>query len=394
MIHTLKNRMRPVGALCGALFALGFASTLPAQEIEYDFYGYVMLDAIYDFDRVNPDWKDTLRPSQIPVNCPGDAGCGTDGETIFSVRQTRFGMTADIPTGIGELKTKLEFELFGVGSNAGQITPRLRHAWAELGEYGAGQTWSVFMDPDVFPNTIDYWGPAGMIFFRNVQLRWTPVSTEQQRIAIALESPTAGIDSGKVNDVAPSLDLRGKTELPDLTAHWRINRDWGHLQVAGILRQIGYESTSSADGEPSGEETGLGVNLSGSVNLLAQDKLLWQVVYGEGIANYFNDGGVDIAPDAALNAEAVPILGWLLFYNRTWNDKWTSSIGWSSADLDNTEGQRDDAFDVSQYGLVNILHYPAENIMVGAEFLHGKLELKDGSSGTDTRVQFSFKFNF
>lgn len=389
-----KNRIRRLATTGAALLALASAGKLGAQEVEYDFYGYVMMDAIYDFDRVNPDWKDTLRPSQIPVNCPGDAGCGTSGETIFSVRQTRFGMTADIPTGLGKVKTKLEFELFGVGPDAGKVTPRLRHAWAELGQYGVGQTWSVFMDPDVFPNTIDYWGPAGMIFFRNVQLRWTPVSDENQRIAVALESPSSGIDSGKVADIAPSLDVRGKSKLPDLTAHWRVNRDWGHMQVAGILRQIGYETTSSANGKPSGEETGFGVNLSGSFNMLAEDKLLWQFVYGEGIANYFNDGGVDLAPNAALNAEAVPILGWLLFYNRSWNDKWSSSIGWSSADLDNRAGQRDDAFDVSQYGLVNLLHYPAENIMVGAEFLHGKLELKDGSSGTDTRLQFSAKFSF
>ena len=25
------------------------------------------------------------------------------------------------------------------------------------------------MDPDVFPNTIDYWGPTGMMFLRNPQ---------------------------------------------------------------------------------------------------------------------------------------------------------------------------------------------------------------------------------
>ena len=25
------------------------------------------------------------------------------------------------------------------------------------------------MDPDVFPNSLEYWGPTGMVFFRNVQ---------------------------------------------------------------------------------------------------------------------------------------------------------------------------------------------------------------------------------
>ena len=75
-----------------------------------------------------------------------------------------------MPTDVGELKTQFEFELFGVGVDAGQTTFRLRHAYGELGQFGAGQTWSPFMDIDVFPNSIEYWGPNGMVFFRNVQV--------------------------------------------------------------------------------------------------------------------------------------------------------------------------------------------------------------------------------
>src|SRR5438045_2352016 len=74
-----------------------------------------------------------------------------------------------------ELKTQSEFEVFGPGVDEGQTTFRLRHAYGELGAFGAGQTWSPFMDPDVFPNSLEYWGPTGMVFFRNVQLRWMPI---------------------------------------------------------------------------------------------------------------------------------------------------------------------------------------------------------------------------
>lgn len=383
------------GKFLGGALLIGITLSASAQEVELDFYGHVMLDAIYDFDRVNPDWNDTLRPSQIPVNCPGDAGCGSDGELILGVRQTRYGLNATVPTDIGAIKTKLEFELFGVGTDAGKITPRLRHAWAEINQFGFGQTNSVFMDGDVFPNSIDYWGPSGMMFFRNIQARWTPVSTDSQRIAIALESPSAGIDSGKVSEVAPALDVRSKEELPDLTAHWRIQREWGHFQAAGILRQVAFEATDDVSGESfSGEELGYGVNLSGTVNTVGRDRLRWQVAVGEGIGNYLNDGGIDLAPDSRLRATTVPVVGWLLFYDRWWNDRWSSSIGWSGVDMDNTRGQDDDAFDTLDYGLVNLLHYPADNIMVGAELIHGALSLNDSADGTDTRIQFSFKFNF
>lgn len=394
-MKTVNKHWESPGKFLGGALLIGITLSASAQEVELDFYGHIMLDAIYDFDRVNPDWNDTLRPSQIPVNCPGDAGCGSDGELIFGVRQTRYGLNATVPTDIGAIKTKLEFELFGVGTDAGKITPRLRHAWAEINQFGFGQTNSVFMDADVFPNSIDYWGPSGMMFFRNIQARWTPVSTDSQRIAIALESPSAGIDSGKVSEVAPALDVRSKEELPDLTAHWRIQREWGHFQAAGILRQVAFEATDDDSGESfSGEEFGYGVNLSGTLNTVGRDRLRWQVAVGEGIGNYLNDGGIDLAPDSQLRATTVPVIGWLLFYDRWWNDRWSSSIGWSGVDMDNTRGQDDDAFDTLDYGLVNLLHYPADNIMVGAELIHGALSLNDSADGTDTRVQFSFKFNF
>ena len=43
---------------------------------------------------------------------------------------------------------------------------------------------------------------------------------------------------------------------------------------------------------------------------------------------------------------------------------------------------------------MNLLHYPAKNVMVGGEFLWGKLELNNGNASHDSRIQFSTKFNF
>ena len=55
------------------------ASLPDSEKARVEFYGQAMIDAIYDFRRMNPDFNATERPSQIPVNCPGDAGCGKDG---------------------------------------------------------------------------------------------------------------------------------------------------------------------------------------------------------------------------------------------------------------------------------------------------------------------------
>jgi len=148
--------------------APGQNQTVPkeAEETEkkssIDIYGFVMLDSGYDFKQENPNWFDVLRPTQLP-SFKGEFN--PNGNVFAGVRQTRFGVKSSTPTAFGDLNTIFEFELFGTGVDAGQTTFRLRHAYGELGQFGAGQTWSPFMDIDVFPNSLEYWGPNGMVFF-------------------------------------------------------------------------------------------------------------------------------------------------------------------------------------------------------------------------------------
>src|SRR5262249_44778885 len=153
---------------CGAMAA----SRADAQQARHDIYGFVMMDAGYNQIGIDPQWFDVQRPTKLPAF---EDQFGDDGSTFFSVRQTRFGVKSYIPTDKGEQNTTFQFEMFGVGTDAGQTTIRLRHAYGEMGKWGAGQTWSPFMDIDVFPNTLEYWGPNGMAFFRNVQIRYMPI---------------------------------------------------------------------------------------------------------------------------------------------------------------------------------------------------------------------------
>src|SRR5262245_6621706 len=97
------------------------------------------------------------------------------------------------------MKTQFKVKLLRTGADAGQTNFRLRHAYGELGHFGAGQTWSPFMDIDVYPNSIEYWGPNGMVFFRNVQVRWMPLKG-RNAVTIALERPGASADQGQFSD--------------------------------------------------------------------------------------------------------------------------------------------------------------------------------------------------
>jgi len=379
------------------------ATQAPAAAAEpkprLDIYGFAMLDMGYQSGQNDPNWYDVVRPTKLPAF---KDQFGEDGHFYAGVRQSRLGVKGFMPTDVGEIKTIFEFELFGTGADAGQTTFRLRHAWGELGQIGAGQTWSPFMDIDVFPNSIEYWGPNGMVFFRNVQLRWTPWTKGDSRFVVALERPGASADQG---DYAGRIELegvKGRFPLPDLSAHYRKVGDWGHVQVAGIVRQIKWDDLNNDEFDLSGSATGWGINVSTNVKIAQKHVLRASVVYGEGIQNYMNDADVDVGiksngsnPRTPIVGKALPLLGISAFLDLNWNKKWTSTVGYSMEDNDNSDGQAPSAFKKGQYALANLLYYPTPAVFIGPEIQWGKREnFRDGFTSDDFRVQISAKYNF
>ncbi|HEY2226725.1 MAG TPA: DcaP family trimeric outer membrane transporter [Xanthobacteraceae bacterium] len=366
-----------------------------------ELYGQAQLDMIYDTKKMDPAWAGAFRPSKIPVNCPpvgDDAGCGTNGLTTFSVRQSKFGAKGFLPTTDGEVKTQFEFDLFGQGANAGQTMFHLQQAWGSWGPVLAGYTDSVFMDGSIFPNIIDYWGPSGMIYVKTPQLRWTPYEQEGTTFAVALEVPGFSGDLGRVSEIVPEFGLteRTKTQYPDLTAHLRHEGMWGHVQLAGVARWITFDNTATIGGAPSGTVFGWGFNLSGSLKTFGDDALHAQVAYGKGIAAYSNDCCIDIAPTGILplTGGAVPLLDWLVYYDHYWTAKWSSSIGFSQNIQDTLPLQLGTDEHIGSYASINLLYKPIQNVMVGVEGLWGERTNKDGSKANDQRIQVSTQYKY
>jgi hypothetical protein len=363
-----------------------------------DIYGFAMMDAGYDFKQVHPDWFDVVRPTKLPSF---ENEFGPNGNTYFSVRQTRFGVKSEVPTSLGALKTQFEFELFGTGADAGKTTFRLRHAYGELGQFGAGQYWSPFMDIDVFPNTVEYWGPTGMVFFRNVQFRWMPVRGDSF-VTIAVERPGASADQGNYRDRIELQDVSPHFPMPDISGEARLGRKWGYVEAAGILRRIEWEDLGTDQFDLTGSAWGWGVNLSSNLKVGEKDVIKLQFVYGEGVQNYMNDAPEDVGIEpnpgnatAPIKGEALPLIGIVAFYDHYWSDKFSSSFGYSRLDIDNSEGQADNAFKTGQYAVANLLYYPVKDAMIGGEFQWGHREnFRDGWTVPDYRIQFSFKYNF
>lgn len=385
-----------------AIYSLAIIATavliFSVAQVHADFnvYGFAQLDYIQDFNRVDPDWQATLRPSKIPTT---KGLFGSDGQAIVSARQSRLGVEGTIPAGQRDIYAKFEFDLFGVGPNAGQFTMRVRHVYGEFGPVLAGQTNSLFMDVDIFPDIIDYWGPAGMVFLRNPQLRYSMGSDENMKFAIAIEEPLNNIDVGRLTESNPEFaGTQPDEKLPDLTLQVRKTMGKSHVQLAGILRRVGYDTPATPDNKPNGFDTGWGVDLTSVLKPRPNDALKLGVVYGAGISNYMNDGGTDLAPQGAslvtASAKAVPLLGISAYYDIGWSEKYTSTIGYSITQVDNTSFQTGGAFHKGEYASTNFIVRPSKDTFYGIEYLWGKRSDNDGASGTDQRVQLSWHYKF
>jgi hypothetical protein len=249
---------------------------------------------------------------------------------------------------------------------------------------------------------LDYWGPNGMLFFRNVQLFWEPFNNGLSNARVAIEAPGASGDAGVLADRVELQNVQARFPAPDLTGHYRWGHKRGYIQIGGALRYIGYDDVLDDAFDLSGHVWGWGVSASSNVNLGARDVLRLQVIQGEGVENYFNDAPVDVGIRSNPGNTVTPVVGEALrdfglvvYLDHNWSDKLSSAIGYSRVDIENSDGQTPNAYKNGQYISANLLVSPVRNVLMGGELQYAHRENNsDGFKVDDVRLQFSFKYNF
>lgn len=258
------------------------------------------------------------------------------------------------------------------------------------------------MDIDVFPNVLDYWGPNGMVFFRNVQIRYMPIKKDNSQLTFALERPGASQDAGKFAGNIELDSIKPRFPLPDFSAEYRQIGKFGYVRIAGIIRRIMWEDQNEDSMDLSGGTVGWGFNASTNLNLGKKDIFRGQFVYGRGIQSYINDAPSDVAlkddltpSPKPVKAVPVPMISLVAFLEHTWSKKFSTTIGYSLLNIHNTNEQDDDAFHKGQYASVNLLYFPTDNLMAGIEYQWAKRDnFNDDWSFTMNKIQVSLKYKF
>lgn len=358
---------------------------IPGTETMFKLGGSARVDAIADFaNNGNPN---LFIPSTIPVG--NETGFSGDERSTVHGKGTRISLEIRRPTeAFGNLRIYNENDFFG-DSSSNTMTFRVRHFYGQAWNFLIGQTFSGFMNPDAWPDVLEYQGPAGIINRRQAQLRYTHPLWENHgegHAYISIEYPESDILTGTLPD-----DSEVRSVTPDVVIGGRWEGDSGHIQLAGIGRSLSFES----DTGPDGDTMGWGASLSGTWHITDDDDLSAQLAYGEGIARYVNDfSGTNL--DAAWvgnDLEAIPIFAPMVGYTHRWNEHFRSTLAasWVLADLPPTVAGLTPETTAS-FG-ANLVWQPTSSFRMGFEYLYGTKETYDGSDGDAHRLNFVIRYD-
>jgi hypothetical protein len=367
---------------------LALASSLlsmPAfADTNLTYGGYAKLDALWS-DRsagVDSVGDQQFSPGLIPVG--PSAGSHKRDQVTLHARQTRLWLGTRTPTERGELRTYVEGDFFGADGNESSTNSnglRVRHAYGVLGNLLAGQTWTNFFDERAYAETLDFGGPAGQIFVRQAQVRWTQsfslgtwsVSAENPESLVAV--PAAATPSRSDNDHAP-----------DLTARVSL----GTYSLGLLARQIAVDSAAA-----SGKRWGGALAFAGVIPAGNRDDVRFDFNAGNAIGRYqtlafLPDGYV--APDGSLRL-ARQASGFIAF-RHFWAENLRSTFEVSAV----TSNPPDDTAnginraDRSQH--LNLIWSPVAAVNLGAELIHGERVVVGGDRGRLNRLQLSAQYLF
>jgi hypothetical protein len=433
----VKTEAAPADAVVGGDFPGSFK--LPGSDTSLAIHGYTKLDFFYD-----PDARigDSFVQSSIPGN--HNALSNTGPQVRLSARQSRISFETRTPTDYGQVGTYIQGDFFGTspGSAGGNNTSnfRIRHAYGTLGNFLAGQTWSVFTDTDDSAETLDFEGPAGEIVARQPQVRYT-IPVGNWKFIGGLENPAgqvAQVDDRTftpgspvtVGSGAPRIGANNVVDrAPDITAAVHYTDTWGHLQAAGVIRYFGTDN-GGASNNSLGATTSLtadaiggGALLGGTYNIgnviggaFGKDQVGFQGYIGNGIDRYIDTSS---RQGDAINFITVSSTGtvtetihtqtqyggyiWAAHY---WTDKLRSNFAfgideqdWLGVQVPVTASQITQVTSIH----ANLIWSPVKSVNLGVEYLFGTATHRNlnsgagipgGSYGEASRVQLSAQYLF
>jgi hypothetical protein len=342
------------------------------------------LDA--NWDNRNAGNGDRFVPALIPVR--GEPNYGGGSQFSLNSNGTQLSIDVRAPHSPGNFRFYYQNDFYNEIDK--DMKYRLQHAYGQYYNIVAGFTYSVFEDPDIWPDTVDYEDINSVIFARRPVMQYKVGLAEAWQLTLGVENPDIFVDQPP----APAAqDVTRVTRRPDLgfNVRWE-DEKWGHSQFSAMLRSIGANGTSVG----AQSDDGWGVNWSIGLNVTEGDTVQFLAVYGEGIGGMGNDTSFlnsDGGYTASGQLEALGYYSLLFGFTHHWNDAWRSTATFGYAELDNSSGQSPTFYHNSTYASLNTIYSVGPRLSVGGEVLYGHNERFNGQEGEATRVVISMVYS-
>lgn len=354
---------------------------VPNTPVLIKFNAKPRVDATLDNRNAGDDSR--FVTAKIPVDGEPTQG----GGDVFNINAKGSQLRLDVraPSVAGAPRFYYENDFFGSGSS--EFNYRVRHLYGQIYNVIVGQTYSVFEDPDVWPDTVDYEGPSSAVFARRPLIRWQHRLGDEFQVNLGIEQPESEIDTTNVD-----ADASGHNAAPDggFNVRWE-DEAIGHVQAAVMLRDLGVRGPVTGNQDA----FGWGVNLSAVFTTFGRDSLQAQLTGGQGIFRFINDDfqNSDAAFDKAGNLEPLPYFGAMLGYTHHWNEAFRSTASYGFTNVDNAWSQAGSAYHSAHYASLNLMWQIRQRLSVGLEELYGSKETNDGSDGDVFRTQLGLVYS-
>ncbi|WP_414659288.1 DcaP family trimeric outer membrane transporter [Acinetobacter courvalinii] len=342
---------------------------------EVNLYGYIRADASYQAKGASTMYNNI---SAVPLEHTAEEAQQKD-RLHSTVNVTRLGLNFKTPSDAGEVGGKLEMDFFG-GATRDQF--RIRHAYITLDQWLIGQTWSTFIAPEYYPETVDAGTFVGGALQRSPMLRYSDKLSANTSFAVAIEDPKYTATSDPDNEM----------RMPALVGRLNHKFDNGSL-LSG--RTFMAEKKTSTD-----KEWAWGVGLGGKYQLSPQTFLKADYYHVKGDGRFLLWANNSYVIDDQNNIQSNEFDTISAGITHQFNSQLRSTLGYGymKAKDDNrfAEIQKSNLTQNKELwqGWINAMYNPYKPITLGVEYVYGERETFDGRNGIDNRVNMMATYDF